>query len=114
MCCGALIGYAAQEGIAYLLRDLVRGELPRPSLSAGWLGLMTSILILIGFALPPLLQLRKVPPARVLRRNLEPPPLRYAVVYGSALAALAAAVLARSRREVAGLRCGATPPCSSC
>jgi putative ABC transport system permease protein len=87
--CGALIGYAAQEGIAYLLRDLVRGELPRPALSAGWLGLMTSILILIGFALPPLLQLRKVPPARVLRRNLEPPPLRYAVVYGFALATLA-------------------------
>jgi putative ABC transport system permease protein len=87
---GALIGYAAQEGIAFLVRDLVRGELPRPALSAGWLGLMTSIIILIGFALPPLLQLRKVPPARVLRRNLEPPPLRYAVVYGTAIAALAA------------------------
>ena len=87
---GALIGYAAQEGIAFLLRDLVRGELPRPALGPGWLGIMTSILILIGFALPPLLQLRKVPPARVLRRNLEPPPLRYAVVYGSAIAALAA------------------------
>ncbi|HKU14584.1 MAG TPA: FtsX-like permease family protein [Steroidobacteraceae bacterium] len=87
---GALIGYAAQEGIAFLLRDLVRGELPRPALSAGWLGLMTSIFILIGFALPPLLQLRRVPPARVLRRNLEPPPLRYAFVYGSALAALVA------------------------
>jgi putative ABC transport system permease protein len=87
---GAVIGYAAQEGIALLLRDLVRGELPRPGLGPGWLGLMTSILILIGFALPPLLQLRKVPPARVLRRNLEPPPLRYAVVYGMALAALLA------------------------
>ena len=87
---GALIGYAAQEGIAFLLRDLVRGELPRPGLGPGWLGLMTSILILIGFALPPLLQLRKVPPARVLRRNLEPPPLRYAFVYGSALVALLA------------------------
>jgi putative ABC transport system permease protein len=87
---GALIGYAAQEGIALLLRDLVRGELPRPALSAGWLGLMTSIFILIGFALPPLLQLRRVPPARVLRHNLEPPPLRYVVVYGSAIAALAA------------------------
>src|SRR5262249_25248156 len=26
---GAAIGYAAQEGIAFLLRDLVRGELPQ-------------------------------------------------------------------------------------
>ncbi|WP_161830447.1 ABC transporter permease, partial [Steroidobacter agaridevorans] len=87
---GAVIGYAAQEGIAYLLKDLVRGELPRPSLSAGGLGIVTSVLILIGFALPPLLQLRFVPPARVLRRNLEPPPLRYVTVYGTALAALVA------------------------
>jgi putative ABC transport system permease protein len=87
---GAAIGYAAQEGIAFLLKDLVRGELPRPALSAGWLGVLTSVLILIGFALPPLLQLRHVPPARVLRRNLEPPPLRYVTVYGTALGALVA------------------------
>ncbi|HEX2492456.1 MAG TPA: FtsX-like permease family protein [Steroidobacter sp.] len=87
---GALIGYAAQEGIAYVLKDLVRGTLPRPALSPAGLGLMTSILILVGFALPPLLQLRHTPPARVLRRNLEPPPLRYATVYGAALSVLVA------------------------
>jgi putative ABC transport system permease protein len=87
---GAVVGYAAQEGIAYLVKDLVRGELPRPSLSTGGLGIVTSVLILVGFALPPLLQLRFVPPARVLRRNLEPPPLRYVTVYGTALAALIA------------------------
>jgi putative ABC transport system permease protein len=87
---GALIGYGAQEGIAYLLKDLVRSELPRPDLSAGWLGIITAVLILIGFALPPLLQLRHVPPARVLRRNLEPPPLRYVTVYGTAIGALVA------------------------
>jgi putative ABC transport system permease protein len=87
---GTLIGYAAQAGIGLLLRDLVRGELPAPSLDAAWLGLMTAVLMLIGFALPPLLQLGKVPPARVLRRNLEPPPLKYLTVYGTALAALIA------------------------
>jgi len=87
---GTAIGYAAQAGIGLLLKDLVRGVLPPPALDAMWLGVMTSVLILVGFALPPLLQLRRVPPARVLRRNLEPPPLRYLTVYGTAVAALIA------------------------
>jgi len=87
---GTALGFAAQEGIAFLLKDLVRGELPRPGLSIAGLGIMTSVLMLIGFALPPLLQLRYVPPARVLRRNLEPPPLKYATVYGAALGSLVA------------------------
>ncbi|HKE93039.1 MAG TPA: FtsX-like permease family protein [Povalibacter sp.] len=87
---GTAIGYAAQFGIGLLVRDLVRGVLPPPTFDAVWLGIVTSVLMLVGFALPPLLQLRRVPPARVLRRNLEPPPLRYATVYGTALAALIA------------------------
>jgi putative ABC transport system permease protein len=89
---GVVIGYAAQEGLTYYLKDMVRTELPPPEWNAGWLGIATSVLILIGFALPPLLQLRHVPPARVLRRNLEPPPLRYATVYGTALLVLVALV----------------------
>ncbi len=87
---GTAIGYGAQAAISLLLKDLVRGVLPPPSLDAVWLGIMTSVLILVGFALPPLLQLQRVPPARVLRRNLEPPPLRYLTVYGTAIAALLA------------------------
>jgi putative ABC transport system permease protein len=46
--------------------------------------------VLVGFALPPLLRLKNVPPGRVLRRDLEPPPLRYSVVYGVALASVLA------------------------
>jgi putative ABC transport system permease protein len=87
---GTAIGYLAQTGIAWLLRDLLRGELPPPSADAFWLGVVTAVVVLVGFALPPLLQLRRVPPARVLRRDLEPPPLRYAVVYGLAIGAVLA------------------------
>jgi putative ABC transport system permease protein len=87
---GTALGYIAQWGIAWLLRDLVRGDLPPPSLQTYWLGLVTAVIVLVGFALPPMLQLKRVPPARVLRRDLEPPPLRYAVVYGLAVGAVLA------------------------
>ena len=81
---GTALGYIAQEGIYLLLKDLVRGELPPPSFDSAWLGLVVSIAVLTGFALPPLLQLRNTPPARVLRKNAEPPALKYSVVYGLA------------------------------
>ena len=37
--------------------------------------------MLIGFALPPLLQLKNTPPARVLRKSVSAPPLRYGSSY---------------------------------
>ena len=87
---GTIIGYLAQSGLAWLLRDLISGVLPPPAPDSFWLGLVTAVAILVGFALPPLLQLKRVPPARVLRRNVEPPPLRFALVYGLAIGAVLA------------------------
>ena len=85
---GIVVGWCAQAGLAWLVRDLVRGMLPAPTWVPVWLGLATAATMLVGFALPPLLELRQVPPARVLRRNLEPPPLRYGLGYLLAAAAL--------------------------
>ncbi|HEU4531207.1 MAG TPA: FtsX-like permease family protein [Steroidobacteraceae bacterium] len=85
---GTLLGYLAQEGLAWLLQDLIRGDLPPPTRDAAYLGLVTAVAVLTGFALPPLLQLRDVPPVRVLRRNMEPPPLAYSITYGLAIAAI--------------------------
>src|SRR6202789_75599 len=85
---GALLGYCAQMGIAWLLKDLIRTELPPASLAPLAVALVTVTAMLIGFALPPLLQLKNTPPARVLRRTVTAPPLRYGVSYLLALAAL--------------------------
>ena len=105
---GSAVGYLAQSVLAWILRDLLRGDLPAAPWHSAYLGLATAISMLLGFALPPLLQLRHVPPARVLRRNLEPPPLRYVTVYGAAVAVLIAlmAYLVRDVRLVAYVAVG--------
>lgn len=105
---GTAVGYAAQAGLAWLLRDLIRSDLPAPAADAFWLGLVTAVVILVGFALPPLLQLKRVPPARVLRRDLEPPPLRFALVYGLAIGAVLALLywLVRDARLVSYVAAG--------
>jgi putative ABC transport system permease protein len=85
---GAGLGYLAQEGLVWLLRGLIRAELPSASPAPLPIALVTVLGMLIGFALPPLLQLKNTPPARVLRKTVSAPPLRYGVSYLLALAAL--------------------------
>jgi putative ABC transport system permease protein len=85
---GALLGYLAQAGLAWLLRGLLRTELPPASLAPLPIALVTVLAMLIGFALPPLLQLKNTPPARVLRKTATAPPLRLGLSYLFAFAAL--------------------------
>ncbi len=105
---GAALGFLAQELLTRVLGDLVRADLPPPTLAPALMGGVTAIAILVGFALPPMLQLKRVPPARVLRRNLEPPPLRYSVSYGLAVATLVGVLywLVRDARLVGVLAAG--------
>jgi putative ABC transport system permease protein len=85
---GSMLGYLAQSGLAWLLRGLIRTDLPAASLSPLPIALVTVLAMLIGFALPPLLQLKSTPPIRVLRKTVSAPPLRYGLSYLLALAAL--------------------------
>ena len=85
---GTVLGYLAQVGLVWLLQGLIRNELPAASLAPLPIALVTVVAMLIGFALPPLLQLKNTPPARVLRKTVTAPPLRYGVSYLLALAAL--------------------------
>lgn len=82
---GSLLGWFAQETLFHLLKDLLPAKVAAPSFIASVLGFLTGIAILLGFALPPLLRLKKVSPLRVLRRELEPLPSSAWLVYGLAL-----------------------------
>jgi putative ABC transport system permease protein len=87
---GCVVGLLAQFGLTALLADFIEAKLPPPSLSGAVLGPVTALAVALGCALPPLLQLGGVPPARVLRSDLDPPPLRYLTIYGVAGAAVTA------------------------
>jgi putative ABC transport system permease protein len=97
---GSVLGFAAQFGLTALLADFVEADLPAASPRGAVLGPLTTLTIAIGFALPPLLQLGGVPPARVLRHDLDPPPLRYLTIYGVAAAAVAGMLLVIFRDPV--------------
>jgi putative ABC transport system permease protein len=85
---GCVLGLLAQFGLTALLADFIEAQLPPPSASGAVLGPVTALAVALGCALPPLLQLGGVPPARVLRSDLDPPPLRYLTIYGIATVAV--------------------------
>jgi putative ABC transport system permease protein len=87
---GCAIGFIAQFGLTALLADFIEAELPPPSVQGAVLGPLTALAVAVGCALPPLLQLGGVPPARVLRHDVDPPSLRYTTIYGIAAAAVTA------------------------
>ncbi len=82
---GTLFGWFAQEALFHLLRDLLPAKVSVPSFISVFIGFFTGLAILFGFALPPLLRLKKVSPLRVLRRELEPLPTSAWLVYSLAL-----------------------------
>jgi putative ABC transport system permease protein len=85
---GCLLGWLAQQGLLVLLADLLPMA---PSGTGFWpvlAGLATGLVVLGGFALPPVLRLKGVPPLRVLRRDLTPLPSNAWLVYGAAVAAM--------------------------
>jgi putative ABC transport system permease protein len=67
---GAALGYGAQAGLGAALRDVIDAELPLPGARPALHGALVGLALLLGFAVPPLMQLRDVPALRVMRREL--------------------------------------------
>lgn len=86
---GALLGLAAQEVVARLLGELLQIALPPPSLQPLLLAWGLGLLVLLGFAAPPLLQARTVPPLRVFQRNAEGSALTWLIWLAASLTVMA-------------------------
>lgn len=84
---GVALGMAVQSGLVELLGSLVPNRLPLPQAMPALAGAGIGLLLLLGFALPPLLRLRGIPPMRVLNRSFAATPPVSVLAYGAALAA---------------------------
>ncbi len=70
---GVLIGLAVHNVFVWLLAGLVNAALPAPGWWPAFFGLGVGMTLLLGFGLPPVLQLSRVPPLRVIRRDVGAP-----------------------------------------
>ncbi len=87
---GSIIGFMAEEILTRILADLIASDLPGIGIMPVVLASGSAMVLLVGFALPSLIQLRNTPPLRVLRLDVLPPAPSRMLVDGLALAAVAA------------------------
>jgi len=66
---GVALGYLGHLALLTWLGSLIDVALPYPTAWPALQGIATGLVLLLGFALPPLLPLTRVPPVRVLRRE---------------------------------------------
>jgi putative ABC transport system permease protein len=67
---GVALGFAVHYVFVLLLAGIVESALPAASLWPALFGVGVGLTLLMGFGLPPVLQLAQVPPLRVIRRDV--------------------------------------------
>jgi putative ABC transport system permease protein len=100
---GCVLGFVCQFGLAAMLAPMLSVTLPAPGLMPLLQGLAAGCVMLLGFALPPLMALRQVPTVRVLRRDLGTPDSLSVTAYACGAAAIAALVLWQAQELKLGL-----------
>jgi putative ABC transport system permease protein len=90
---GVVVGFGAHYVLLEVLGALVSSELPAPTIYPALQGIAIGILLLAAFALPPILQLRKVPHNRVIRREQDAPQVGALATYGFGMGGFVALLL---------------------
>ncbi|HEU0219699.1 MAG TPA: FtsX-like permease family protein [Gallionella sp.] len=86
---GCLLGYATQAVLISFIEAMRETELPQPSVLPALKSAASGFALLLGFAFLPLLQLRRVSPLRVLRRELGAPQANALLAWGLGVLVLA-------------------------
>jgi putative ABC transport system permease protein len=94
---GVALGYASHFVLLKSLGTLMVADLPPATLLPALQGMAVGMLLLAGFALPPVLQLRNVPHNRVIRREAAAPQPMALATYGLGLASFFALLLWQAR-----------------
>jgi putative ABC transport system permease protein len=86
---GCALGYATQAVLISFVEAMRDAALPQPGVLPAIKAAASGFALLLGFAFLPLLQLRRVSPLRVLRRELGAPQPNILLAYGLAVLVLA-------------------------
>jgi putative ABC transport system permease protein len=100
---GVLLGFAVHHVFVWLLAGLVNADLPAPGPWPALFGMGVGLTLLLGFGLPPVLQLARVPPLRVMRRDVGALKASSALVLAAGTAGFVALLLAVSADLKLGL-----------
>ena len=100
---GVLLGFAVHGVFVWLLAGLLDAALPPSGVGPALFGLGIGLTLLLAFGVPPVLQLARVPPLRVIRRDLGETKAGSLVVLGAGVAGFVAMLLAVARDPVLGL-----------
>ena len=100
---GLALGFALHLGFVALLTSWLPNGLPWPGPMPALLGVGVGLTLLLGFGLPPVLQLARVPPLRVLRRDVGTPKVASVGVLAGAFLGFAALMIVAARDVKLGL-----------
>ncbi|MFA9273266.1 MAG: ABC transporter permease [Candidatus Aquirickettsiella gammari] len=90
---GVALGFFSHFVLLEWLGKLVSNDLPAASFLPAWQGVAIGILLLVGFAMPPILQLRNVPHNQVIRREQDAPKAMTLLTYACGLGMFLALLL---------------------